>query len=124
MSLQTSGDQLVDAKSILEAIAELKRRGNSAITQELESIERELASHVMEELSLIYQGLLRTGAKTRLVRKLNEQIESLALVSILALRTAYRRLLEENAEGTPLARIDAPASADTPSTGDGDSPVK
>lgn len=124
MSLQTSGDQLVDAKSILEAIAELKRRGNSAITQELESIERELASHVMEELSLIYQGLLRTGAKTRLVRKLNEQIESLALVSILALRTAYRRLLEENAEGTPLARIDVPASADTPSTGDGDSPVK
>ena len=42
----------------------------------------------MEELSLIYQGLLRTGAKTKLVRKLNEQIESLALVSILALRTA------------------------------------
>jgi hypothetical protein len=124
MSLQTSGDQLVDAKSILEAIAELKRRGNSAIMQELESIERELASHVMEELSLIYQGLLRTGAKTKLVRKLNEQIESLALVSILALRTAYRRLLEENAEGTPLARIDAPASADTSHTGGGESPAK
>jgi hypothetical protein len=124
MSLQTSGDQLVDAKSILEAIAELKRRGNSVIMQELESIERELASHVMEELSLIYQGLLRTGAKTRLVRKLNEQIEALALVSILALRTAYRRLLEESAEGTPLARIDPPTSADTSRTGDGDSPVK
>src|ERR1700728_2768460 len=124
MSPQTSGDQLVDAKSILEAIAELKRRGNSAIMQELESIERELASHIMEELSLIYQGLLRTGAKTKLVRKLNEQIESLALVSILALRTAYRRLLEENAEGTSPARIDAPASADTTHTGDGDSPVK
>jgi len=124
MSLQTSGDQLVDAKSILEAIAELKRRGNSAIMQDLESIERELAGHVMEELGLIYQGLLRTGTKTKLVRKLNEQIESLALVSILALRTAYRRLLEESAEGTPLARIDAPASAGTPPTGDGDSPVK
>jgi hypothetical protein len=120
MSLQPSGDQLVDAKSILEAIAELKRRGNSVTMQELESIERELASHVMEELSLIYQGLLRTGAKTKLVRKLNEQIESLALVSILALRKAYCRLLEESAEGTPLARIEPPASADTPHTGGGE----
>ena len=122
MSMQTSGDQLVDAKAILEAIAELKRRGNSVIMQELESIERELASHVMEELSLVYQGLLRTGAKTKLVRKLNEQIESLALVSILALRKAYCRLLEESAEGTPLARIDTPISADIPHTG-GDEPT-
>jgi hypothetical protein len=67
----------------------------------------------------IYQGLLRTGAKTKLLRKLNEQIEALALVSILALRTAYCRLLEENAEGTPPARIDPPASANSPHTGGG-----
>ena len=112
MSIPTSGDQLVEAKSILEAMAELKRRGNSVILQELESIERELASHVMEELSLIYQGLLRTGAKTKLVRKLNEQIESLALVSILALRKAYCRLLEESDE-IPVARIDGSAPVDT-----------
>jgi len=112
MSSHTSGDQLVEAKSILEAMAELKRRGNSVILQELESIERELASHVMEELSLIYQGLLRTGAKTKLVRKLNEQIESLALVSILALRKAYCRLLEESDE-IPVARIDGSAPVDT-----------
>ena len=124
MSIPTSGDQLVEAKSILEAMAELKRRGNSVILQELESIERELASHVMEELSLIYQGLLRTGAKTKLVRKLNEQIESLALVSILALRKAYCRLLEESAEETPPARIDARAPADTPHTSDGQPPAK
>jgi hypothetical protein len=124
MSLQTSGDQLVDCKAILEAIAELKRRGNSAVMQELESIEQELASHVMEELSLIYQGLLRTGTKTRVVRKLNEQIESLALVSILALRTAYRRLLEESAEGTPLASADTPATADCPHTSNHEPPAK
>jgi hypothetical protein len=112
MSIPTSGDQLVEAKSILEAMAELKRRGNSVILQELESIERELASHVMEELSLIYQGLLKTGAKTKLVRKLNEQIESLALVSILALRKAYCRLLQESDE-IPVARIDGSAPVDT-----------
>jgi hypothetical protein len=113
MSQKSSGDQLVDAKSILEAITELKRRGNGAVMQELESIERELASHVMEELSLIYQELLKTAAKTKLVRKLNNQIESLALVSILALRKAYYRLWQESAEGTPLGKLDAPAPSDT-----------
>jgi predicted hydrolase (HD superfamily) len=113
MSLQKSGDQLVDAKSILEAIAEVKRRGISAVMQELESIEQELAGHVMEELSLVYQGLLKTGAKTKLARKLNEQIESMALVSILALRNAQYRLWQENAEDTPLARIDPSAPTDT-----------
>jgi len=108
MSQQTSGDQLVDAKAILEAIAELKRRGNNSIMQELELLERELAGHVMEELSLIYKRLLQTGARTKLVRQLHRQIESLALVSILSLRKGYRRLCEESAEGTPLARLDPP----------------
>ena len=43
MSPQISGDQLVDAKSILEAITELKRRGNGAIMTELEAIEPDLS---------------------------------------------------------------------------------
>jgi hypothetical protein len=118
MSLHTSGDQLVDAKSILEAMAELKRRGNNAIMLELETIEQELAGHLMEELSLIYHELFKTGTKTKIVRKLNNQIESLVLVSVVALRKAYCRLWEESAEGTPLARLDAPASADTPRGGE------
>ncbi len=124
MSLQPSGDQLVDAKSILEAIAELKRRGNSAILQELESIERELAGHLMEELGLIHQGLLKTGARNKLVRQLNEQIEALALVSILSLRKAYCRLMEESADETPPARIDAPGSQGTPHPNGGESPAQ
>jgi len=100
MSRQTSGDQLVDAKAILEAIAELKRRGNTAILQELESIELELASHIMEECGLIHASLLKTGAKTKLIRHLNQQIESLALAIMLSLRNAYRRLMEESAEAS------------------------
>jgi hypothetical protein len=124
MPLQPSGDQLVDAKSILEAIAELKRRGNSAIMQELESIERELAGYLMEELGLIHHGLLKTGAKNKLVRQLNEQIESLALVSILSLRKAYFRLMEEGTEETPPARIDAPGSQGTPHPTGGESPAQ
>jgi hypothetical protein len=85
-------DQLVDAKSILDAITDLKRRGNNAILQELESIEQKLASFIMEEQSLIHQTLLKTGARTKLIRRLMQQIEAMALVSILAMRQAQLRL--------------------------------
>jgi len=110
MPMQTSGDQFVDAKSILEAISELKRRGRDAVMKELESIERELASHVMEELGLIHQGLLNTGASAKFVRRLHAQIESLTLVSILALRKAHYRLWQESTEGTQLAKLDSGAT--------------
>jgi hypothetical protein len=104
-----SGDRLVDAKAILEALSELKRRGNKTLMAELESIEPELAGHAMEELSLIYQGLSRTGARTGQLRRLYRQIESLVLVSILALRHAQRRLWEDedNAQSPPTP--DSPA---------------
>jgi hypothetical protein len=96
-----SGDRLVDAKAILEALSELKRRGNKTAMAELEAIEPELASHVMEELSLIYQSLSRSQAKTGELRKLYRQIESLVLVSILALRHAQLRLWENDGQDSP-----------------------
>ena len=92
MPTERTSDQLVDAKSILDAITALKRRGNNAVLQELESIEQELASFIMEEQSLIYQTLLKTGARTKLIRRLMQQIEAMALVSILAMRQAQLRL--------------------------------
>lgn len=96
-----SGDCLVDAKAILEALSDLKRRGNKAVMAELESIEPELAGHVMEELSLIYQILSRTGVKTRQLRELYRQIESLVLVSIMSLRNAQIRLWEDDSDNPP-----------------------
>jgi hypothetical protein len=92
------GDRLVDAKAILEALSDLKRRGNKAVMAELESIEPELASVAMEELSLIYQSLSRTGLKTRQLRELYRQIESLVLISILSLRNAQIRLWEADSD--------------------------
>jgi hypothetical protein len=120
-------DQLVDAKAILEAIGELKRRGINAMMEELESIERELASHVVEELSLIHHTLMHSGAKAKLVRRLHRQAQSVVLVSILSLRKAQQRLWKDAAEGTPLGKIDIdpvdptpdpkpPAADGTPST--------
>jgi hypothetical protein len=96
-----SGDRLVDAKAILEALSELRRRGNKVVMAELETIEPELAGHVMEELSLVYQNLSRAKASTGELRKLYRQIESLVLVSILSLRHAQHRLWEEDSEASP-----------------------
>jgi hypothetical protein len=100
-------DQLVDAKAILEAIGELKRRGINAVMEELESIERELASHVIEELSLIHHTFMHSGARAKLVRRLHRQAQSVVLVSILSLRKAQQRLWEDAAEGTPLGKLTA-----------------
>jgi len=96
-----SGDRLVDPKAILEELSQLKRRGNKTVMAELESIEPELAGHAMEELSLIYQSLSRTGARTKKFRDLYRQIESLVLVSILALRNAQIQLWDDDREDKP-----------------------
>jgi hypothetical protein len=99
--LANSGDRLVDAKAILEALSELKRQGNKTVMAELESIEPELAGHVMEELSLIYQSLSRTKIRTKELRELYRQVEALVLVSILTLRHAQRGLWDdEDSENT------------------------
>ncbi|MGD0140167.1 MAG: hypothetical protein ABSD28_14940 [Tepidisphaeraceae bacterium] len=104
-----SGDRLVDAKAILEALSELKRRGNKTVMAELESIEPELAGYAMEELGLIYQALSRTGARTGELRRLYRQIESLVLVAILALRHAQRRLWEDEDSPPSIPPRDSPA---------------
>jgi len=111
MPTERPSDQLVDAKSILDAITALKRRGNNAVLQELESIEQELASFIMEEQSLIYQTLLKTGARTKLIRRLMQQIEAMALVSIMAMRGAQLRLWhdpDETDDFKPAAPPDPP----------------
>jgi hypothetical protein len=55
----------------------------------------------MEELSLIYQSLSRTGARNKQFRDLYRQIESLVLVSMLALRNAQLRLWDDDQEDRP-----------------------
>jgi hypothetical protein len=99
-----NGDRLVDAKAILEALSELKRRGNKVVMAELESIEPELAAFVMEELSLVYHRLSKTDVKSRALREQYRQIESLILVSILSLRKAQLRLWD--GELDPAVRAD------------------
>ena len=106
-------DQLVDAKAILEAISELKRRGIDSIMQELEATERDLASHIMEEFSLIHQTLTKTGATSRQIRGVIIQVETLVLVSILSLRKAQRRLWKEDSDDSAPVNL-PPLPPDSP----------
>jgi hypothetical protein len=76
----------VSAREVLWALSEVRRRGQWPLFQELESVEADLASFVLEEISAIHHTLLGTGAKPTAVRRLQRQVQSLALVCVLSLR--------------------------------------
>jgi hypothetical protein len=103
MKLKSSGDALVDAKAILEAIGELKRRGTNSLLQELEMIEPELASHVMEELGLLYSNLNKTAASSKSIHRIMNQVQSVVLVATVALRKAQQRLWDDGGVETGIS---------------------
>lgn len=76
----------VSAKLVLRALATIKRRGHWPLFQRMEHAEPELAEHVLEELSLVHQTLLASGARPRVVRRLQRQVQSTVLVAWLCLR--------------------------------------
>jgi hypothetical protein len=55
----------ITARAILAALAEIKRRGRWPLFQQLESQEPELTEHVLEELSLVHQTLMASGASRK-----------------------------------------------------------
>ena len=77
----------VSAGVVLAALAEIKRRGQWPLLQKLEHEEPELTGHVLEELSLVHKTLIDSGASPKIVRRLQRQVQSLALVCIVALRS-------------------------------------
>ena len=109
-----STDAIVTAADVLRAVMELRRRGHDEVLRELEAREPDLAEHLMEELGSIHKLLLETNATPKRVRRLSRRVEALALVMIASLRHAHRRLWEEGAAGTPLARIDPTVAEDPP----------
>jgi hypothetical protein len=76
----------VTASAVLAALSEVRRRGHWPLLQELEAIEPELTGFLLEEISAIHGTLLKTGARPKAVRRLQRQVQSLVLVSILSLR--------------------------------------
>jgi hypothetical protein len=78
----------ITARAILAALAEIKRRGRWPLFQQLESQEPELTEHVLEELSLVHQTLMASGASPKVTRRLQRQVQCLVLVTVLAVRNS------------------------------------
>ena len=76
----------VSARAVLAALAEVKRQGHWPLFQRLERDEPDLAEHILEELSLIHQTLLASGARPKVVGRLQRQAQCLVLVAWLCLR--------------------------------------
>jgi len=61
---------------------------------ELEQVEPELASYVMEELSLVHRDLLTLAGPPKRTARLQKRVELLALTCVTALREAHLELWE------------------------------
>lgn len=115
-------DATVTARMILDAIAELDRRGSEQMLRTLEQIEPELASFTMERLSLLHGKLIALGGPPKRTARVLRQVETTVLVCIMALRTATYQAWLQSVEGTPLADMDAPE--DSPSTESANLPTR
>ena len=97
-----ASDQLVTARDVLRAVAEVRRVGRGAVLRDWERREPDLAEHLMEGLSDLHRLVLALAAHPRQERRLMRQIEALALVLLTALRRAQLRLWDQ-ADGADAA---------------------
>lgn len=92
----------VSPRAILAALAEVQRRGHWPLFQQLECDEPDLAEHVLEQVSQVHQTLLDSGAPAKVVRRLQRQVQSLVLVTVLSVRaTRSPRYAKDSAPEIP-----------------------
>jgi hypothetical protein len=95
-------DQQVSVGTILRSLLQLRRQGSTRMLQDLEQHEPELASYMMENLSLVHQRLSELIGPQRPLRRVQRQIEHLLLVCIDALRQGqYELWRKQNEPETP-----------------------
>ena len=78
----------VSARTVLRAIMQLKRQGITRLLVGLEQEEPDLAEYFLEEVTRIYHSLLELGGEARPTRRVQQQIEAMALVCIRSLRSS------------------------------------
>ena len=100
-----ASDRLVSPKLILESHLQLQRQGSGKMMAELEQLEPDLAEWLMENLSLIHQKLLTTGASPKRVQSVYRRIEGLVLVCLHAQRQAHHEFWNTSA-GEALEQLD------------------
>ena len=102
-----ASDQLVTARDVLRAAAEVRRVGRGAVLRDWELREPDLAEHLMEGLSDLHRRVLALAAHPKQERGLMRAIETLLLVLMTALRRAQLRLWEEERQRAEPAAGDA-----------------
>ena len=88
-------DQLVHHRDVLAAVQQLRHRSRRHILCELEQLEPDLTEHLLEELSATHKRLHNSALTARQVRHIYRRVETLTLVSLLALRHATLRLWQD-----------------------------
>ena len=112
-------DQQVSAQAVLRAVMRLRRQGTDQTMRELERVEPDLASFVMEEFSLLHRDLLALGGPPKRSRRLQRRLEEVVLTCVTTMREAHHQLWQSAAAGTPLAKLtsgddESPAVDDHP----------
>jgi len=81
-----SNNQPVSARTVLDAVLEIKRLGSARALEQLEESEPDLASYAMESLSDIHRRLLSLGGRAKASQRVYHDIQSLVLTCVLAMR--------------------------------------
>ena len=113
--------QVVTARAVLQAVLAVQRQGNHRMIQHLEQIEPELVEYFLETLTQIAQNLSRQDLPEKTRRRLVDQLESMCLVCITAVRKAHYDLWQQTPMGDELLRRD-PSLAEPQDQADGQAP--
>jgi hypothetical protein len=91
-----ASDKVILARDILDAVIRVRRTGVQTLLEQFEKEEPELAEITLEEITTIHRRLLDCGIPAKEARRIMHRTESLILVSLLAIRQAYRRAKSES----------------------------
>jgi hypothetical protein len=109
-----ASDQLVTAKTILQAQLELQRLGHDKALAALEHTEPDLAEVVIENTTAIYHQALDAGASPRHARRIHQDTVALVLLCIQSLQRAHANLWAEGDGKAVRDKLEPPAPPSRP----------
>jgi hypothetical protein len=96
---------LVEPKFIARACRDVARRGGAEVLDEFGGQEPALAAYLRESLAAAAGKLALAGAPTPVVQGVHEEVLTVALTCVQALRQGHYALWKDTLTGTPLARL-------------------
>jgi hypothetical protein len=97
---------LVEPEHIISARQDVSTKGGGEVLNEIASTEPALASFIYEGLATVAGKLCLSGAPTPLVQGSHEDVLSIVLTCVQALRRGHFELWKDTMAGTRLAQLD------------------